>query len=135
MATLYSAEITAGQQARSGLGHVTKTAQYTVTASLATNDIIQMVSIPANHRIVEVVFSSNASVASTASLEVGDGSDTDRFISAASHASGAIGRMNNVAGSGYLYTSADTIDVKAVSITTPVAGTVITLSVTYTNDN
>jgi hypothetical protein len=91
-------------------------ATYTLTAALALNDVIQMVKIPKGATILNVVLTAddldtNGSPAIV--LDVGDGSDTDRFIDGSTIAQGGgiTNGMNVRTGFLYEYTAEDTIDV------------------------
>ena len=147
MATLYSDRVVnattrlTGTVARSGIGLMEETATYTLTAALALNDVIQMVRIPQNATIISMTLSaddldSNGSPAIV--LDVGDGSDTDRFIdgSTIGQAGGVEPAINNKAGHLHQYTSEDTIDVlvQVAPATGATSGT-IKLSVIYTLAN
>ena len=120
-------------QAKAGIGVCAVKATKAVTVALVTNDVIDFVQIPANATILDVKLASSGSIGATASLEVGvTGDDTDRFISAASHASAAVGSLNNVAGVGYTNTSAYTISVKAASMASGTTNASLTMTVLYT---
>ena len=117
MATLTSSKVASTVQARSGVnGVIAVYATYTLTAALALNDVIQMVKVPAGATILSVKLTaddldSNGSPAIV--LDVGDGSDTDRFIDGATigQAGGITAEQNVRTGFNYEYTAEDTIDV------------------------
>lgn len=132
MATLTSSGVAATVQARSGLDITSVVKSYTIAAGFATGDVIQMVKIPENATVLEVILSSSAGVGTTANLSVGDGLDADRYITSTAYTAAALTRLNAHTGVGYKYTAEDTIDVTGVSIATPTVGTVITLAVLYT---
>lgn len=134
MATYTADKCAATVQARGGIDVTEVVGTYTVSANLAANDVLQMVKIPAGATVTDVTVGASAAIAATSTGEVGDGSDTDRYI-----ASGAIGsnaasvsRLNSAAGLGYTYTSEDTIDIKFTTQTTPTTGAVIKLVAKYT---
>lgn len=91
--------------------------EYTLTsaAELGTiNNVIEMVRVPAGARIIGMhgYLPDNDGGASF-TLDVGDGSDTDRFIAASTvgQAAGWFSTVNMAStGVGYKYTAADTID-------------------------
>jgi hypothetical protein len=132
MATYSASKVATTVQSRAGIDITSVTSSYTIAVALVTSDVIQMCKIPAGATVQEVIFSGSASVGATASLSVGDGADTDRFITATSYAAAALTRTNAHTGHGYLYTTEDTIDVAAVSIVTGTTATVVTITVIYT---
>ena len=134
MATYQSDKTVSTVIARSGLDITSVTGTYTVSANLAANDVIEMVKIPARATVQEVIVSASASVAATSTGEVGDGSDTDRYVASGSIGGGAatLGRLNAATGHGYTYTSDDTIDIKFTVQTTPTTGAVLKLTAIYT---
>lgn len=83
MATYYSdnCSTTTIVQPKTGQETITVVGTYTVTANLAASDVIQMVKVPANAIIQDVIASTSASIAGTSTCQFGDGADTDRFIS------------------------------------------------------
>ena len=134
MATFQSDKTVSTVQARNGLDITSVTGTFTVSANLAANDVLEMVKIPARATVQEIIVSSSASIAATSPGEVGDGADTDRFITSGAIGSGAasLGRLNAATGHGYTYTSDDTIDIKFTVQTTPTTGAVIKLTAIYT---
>lgn len=132
MAIFTASKVASTAMARAGVQTITQTSNYTVVTNLTTADTIQMLKIPAGATIQEVIFSATASVGSTGSLSVGDGGATARFLASAAYTAAALNRLGVAAGHGYVYTAADTIDVTAVSIATPVTGAILTLTVIYT---
>lgn len=138
--TLVATNAGSGKQARNGIGIVSVTSKYSLTAALVINDVIQMVKIPKGAVIQEVILAAgDLDTASSPAIKliVGDGDDTDRFIKDASGIStiaqgGGVARMNNQVGAGHQYAADDTIDVKVD--TAPTTGTTsgdITLTVIY----
>lgn len=132
MTTFQASKVASTVQARGGIDITSVTGEFTVSSNLTTNDIIEMVKIPAGATVLEVIFSSSASVGSTGNLAVGDGGDTDRFITSSAVTAAALLRLNAHTGHGYRYTADDTIDVLAASIATPATGAVLRLTAIYT---
>lgn len=126
---------------------ITVTGQFNLSAALALNDVIQMVPIPQGAFIQGITLSStdtdtNGSPAII--YDVGDGSDTDRFIdgSTIGQAGGVVTNNGTVVptassgviatGLGYKYTVDDTIDVLVqVAPGTGATSGSILLTVTY----
>lgn len=139
MATLTTADVAAGVQTRtphSGVAAVSAT--FTLTAALAGADVIQMVKIPKNAQILDVILTVTDLDTGTPAivLDVGDGDDVDRFIDGATtgQAGGTV-RMGSgitTATNVHTYTADDTIDVTVATApgTGATTGTV-TLAVLY----
>jgi hypothetical protein len=134
MATFQSDKTVSTVQARNGIDITSVTGTFTVAANLAANDIVEMVKIPARAIVQEIIVSASASVAATSTGEVGDGADTDRYVTTGAIGSGAasLGRLNAATGHGFTYTSDDTIDIKFTVQTTPTTGAVLKLTAIYT---
>lgn len=134
MATFQADKTAATVQARGGIDLTSVTGTYTVGANLAANDVIEMVKIPAGATVQEVIVSASASVAATSTGQVGDGADTDRYVTSGAIGSGAasLSRLNAATGHGYKYTSDDTIDIVFTVQTTPTTGAVLKLTAFYT---
>lgn len=116
-------------QPRYNLNCVCYVATYTVPASLATADVIQMCKVAAGFKFIDATLASNAAVGVAAGLGLGDGNSTTRFMPNNTGYTAALAvRASIAAGFGYTYTVDDTIDVLCGTITTPTAGTVITLT-------
>lgn len=121
MATTYTADKAASTvQPRAGIDFTAVYSSYTIAAAVALNDVFQMCWVPKGATILHGVLAVSALDSSTGvTVDVGDGSDTDRFIAAStigrSGAAGSVafptGTGANVAGILYEYTVADTIDV------------------------
>jgi hypothetical protein len=115
------------------------TAEYEISAALALNDVLEMVKVPAGAIVVGCVLATDdldTNGTPTIVLDVGDGSDTDRYIDGSTVGqAGGVTDFSNLAigGIGYTYTSEDTIDilVQAAPATGATSGT-IKLSVFYT---
>lgn len=114
--TTQSTRAAASYQAREEHGPVV--IQQSITHSVAANptatDIIQLFKIPKNARVLEMVCTATDMDSSTGiAFSIGDGADTDRFITAAGGVVGqaaTIVRMDNPVGINYQYTADDTID-------------------------
>ncbi len=132
MATLTASKVASTVQYRVGLDITSVTASYTVSANLTTADVIQMVKIPKGATVLEVIFSSSASVGATGNMTVGDGDDADRYITTTAVTAAVLARTNAHTGHGVLYSADDTIDITAASIATPATGAVLKLTVIYT---
>lgn len=132
MATFQSSKVAASVMARSGLDTTTVTAEIAIPTGFATNDVLEMVKIPAGATVINCTLTSSAGVGATANLAVGDGGDTDRHITSTAFTASALVRTNAHSGHAYKYTADDTIDILAVSIATPTVGTVVRLTVEYT---
>ncbi len=143
MATLTNSSIPNYPAKTSGLAGNEKTivATHELEAALALNDLIPMVTVPANCTITRVILGTDdldSNGTPTLVLDVGDGDDTDRFIDGATVGqTGGITDMSDMAmtGFGYHYDSEDTIDVlvQAAPATGATSGT-ITLTVSYVMD-
>jgi hypothetical protein len=140
MATLYSDKITAGNPAREmPSGVLSVSAEYTVTAALALNDVIQMVKVPQNATVTEVVLSStdlDTGGSPAIVLDVGDTGDTDRLIDGATIGqAGGLTRTNVHTGHFVTYSAETTISVlvQVAPATGATSGT-IRLTVFYTMD-
>lgn len=123
------------KRVHNGVTQVTKT--YSVAANPTINDVQELIRIPSYARIHDLIVSITDMDASTGMLfEIGDGADTDRFVTSSSLGqTGGVVRINNTVGVGYQYTAEDTIDIKwtAAASGAFTAGTVI-LSVLYSAD-
>lgn len=109
---------------------------YALSAAFVVNDVVQMVKIPKNAVIDEVILGSDdldTGGAPAIVLAVGDGTTADRFITGSTVAQGGgFARLGVVAGMGYTYTADDTIDIKVT--TAPHTGTTsgtVSLTVIY----
>lgn len=136
MATLYSNLSKAGTRAGVGGGsqEVTVFSSYTVTANLALNDVIKMVTVPAGATITGITLSSTDLDSATALVyDVGDTADTDRHIAASTIGqAGGVTSTQALTGFGYTYTAATSIDVLVKTAPgTPVASGTINLAVRY----
>ena len=123
MATKTSQQVSAGVQPsilRVGLQRVFAT--FSLDASLSNGDVVQMLKVPVNARVMDVTlgYQSNGQ----GSLIVGDGIDTDRYIAASLMSSGVSVHRMNGAFTGYLYSADDTIDVTISASAQPSSGAI-----------
>lgn len=128
MATYYTDRTTIGTAGNTstyiparvdGRGLVWQAFSITIGTALATNDIIQLVTIPAGATILDGLIASGGTQGanSDSTFKVGDGSDDDRFLTTTQgivlRSGGGTSRFNPTAvltGVNYTYTSEDTID-------------------------
>jgi hypothetical protein len=142
MATLTTARSAAGIQPREEHGPVViqQSITHSVTANPAAADVLQLFKIPRGARILEVLFTStdmDTNATPTLTAEVGDGGDTDRFISSkaiGAAGAGVVQRLDNVVGLNYQYTAEDTIDVTFPATAATFAAGTITCVVMYSLD-
>lgn len=132
MATFTSSKAVSTVQARGGIDITSVTAEYTIPTGFATSDVVQMVKVPKDATIQEVILSSSAGVGATANLSLGDTGNTARYIASTAFTAATLARLGVHAGHGYKFTADGTIDIAAVSIATPTVGTVVRLTVIYT---
>lgn len=116
-------EAAATAQARSCVGETILHGEFDLatdnaSGALELNDVLQIVKVPKGFQVMEVILSTtdlDTGGSPTIELSVGDGGDTDRYISGTgstiAEASGGYARLSNIAGHGYIYTEDDTIDV------------------------
>lgn len=113
----------------------------------AINDVIQMVPIPKNAKIIDILVEWSDGFAGSSTFDVGDGDDDNRFYDAVDNSTndGRIslaggtkggsaiqeGPLTSMSGYGYVYTSADTIDI-TVEGAAAAAGDAFTMCVLYT---
>ena len=145
MSTVTSTASQSGVQPRSiHAGAIHVVAHYVLSGETA--DTIQMVKVPDNAVIHDIVFYLPAtSQAGSGKINycVGDGDSVNRFISTATASDTAvIARIDTAGGVGYTYSfsdnaspKADTIDVTFLSGTTATTSQTICLSVIYSVDN
>jgi hypothetical protein len=141
MATLTTARSAAGIQPREEHGPVViqQSITHSVTANPAADDRLQLFKVPRGARILEVLFTSTDMDTGTPTLtaEVGDGGDTDRFITSkaiGAAGAGVVQRLDNPVGLNYQYTAEDTIDVTFPATAATFAAGTITAVVLYSLD-
>jgi len=135
MATTYIADkAAAGVQPRTGEGLISVTSKYTLTAALVEGDVIQMLKVPNGAVMQNVIVSCDdldTDDTPAAVLEVGDGGDTDRYITGSTIAQGGgIASLAQHVGHGYQYTAEDTLDVKVTTAPATAAYENLTITVT-----
>ena len=124
MATLNSDHSSAGVQPRVlRVGLVSVTAVYSLASSISTGDVLQMIKVPVNSRLVDgyVKFIGTGGVGS---IIVGDGVDTDRYIAETSTWQAVATRMTRAVDP-YVYSVDDTIDITfSLSTVQPSTGSI-----------
>lgn len=125
MATVLANQASSGVQPKAlRVGIVSVVATYSLNQSLSTGDVIQMLKVPVNARIVDMYLSycSNGQ----GSLTVGDGVDTDRYITATAISSGltTVVRLNGSSLAPYTYSADDTVDVTISASAQPSSGAI-----------
>lgn len=134
--TQTSSQVAAGIQPKTRLGLNTVNAVFEIDHALELNDVIQMVKVPAGAKITEVILATDdldTNGTPLLGLDVGDGSDDNRFISASTIGrTSGVARLDQVDGLNYVYAAEDTIDVsvQAAPATGATSGT-IRLTVIY----
>lgn len=114
-------------------GVLNRIGEYTVATALSTDDVVQMVPIPKDARIVDMKLGI-ASASKYSTLDVGDGSDVDRYFDGIP--TGMVNNTFSLFGDGmsngmnYTYTSQDTIDITVLTSQLGV-GTKLDLHVQY----
>lgn len=141
MATTATARAAAGIQPREEHGPlvIQQSITHSVTANPVADDRLQLFKVPRGARILEVllVTTDMDSGGPTLTAEVGDGGDTDRFISSkaiGAAGAGVVHRLDNPVGLNYQYTAEDTIDVTFPATATTFAAGTITAVVMYSLD-
>lgn len=121
--TIKGSEAAASAPARSMVGETILYGEFDIATdnaggALELNDVLQIVKVPRGFQVMDVVLSTtdlDTGGSPTIELSVGDGGDTDRYISGTgstiAEAGGGYARLSNIAGHGYIYTADDTIDV------------------------
>lgn len=117
MATLSSDKVTSNLPARLiHAGVYTECARFTGTTAFSAGDVVQMVRVPANARVVGIQLQTNLiATTSAAVLTVGDGIDPNRYISATGTTIGS-GFSNQSSALGYEYSADDTVDVTVSTV-------------------
>lgn len=121
MPTTYSSSAVASTvQARAGIGVQTVAETYQAAVALVTDDVIQMVKIPAGATIVDIILSvDDLDTGAALILDVGDGDNDDRYILGATigQGGGTVRLGQGITGAAaadaanYTYTAEDTIDI------------------------
>jgi len=91
--------------------------QYEISAALVLNDVIQMVKVPKNAVILDVILATDdLDDGTNLVLAVGGPGAADKFITGSTIGqAGGVEHMNQVDGFGYVMTADDTIDVKVTT--------------------
>lgn len=126
MATVTSNQGSAGIQPKGlRVGLVAVSAVYSPNGSMSSGDVIQMIKVPANSRVIDLKI--NYALSGNGSFIVGDGVDTDRYV-AANTGSLSTGVVRMAAGglttAPYTYSTDDTIDITLSTSTNPSSGAV-----------
>lgn len=131
MATFYADQDGPTPHVGGGAQKVSVYKEYTFLAAPALNDVVQMVKVPSGAIVTNVVLGADdldTNGTPLIVLDVGDGSDTDRFIDGATsaQAGGTSAALAGTAGSfGYQYSADDTVDILVqVAPATGAVGTV-----------
>lgn len=110
----------------------TRYEMYTAEAARAAASVVEVVPVPKNCRIIEILLDWSAFGAGR-TLDVGDASNADRFFDGLDVSAAGNAQLNEdgVVGSlGYEYTAQDTIDVTVIGNTMPEDGW-LKMAVTY----
>lgn len=118
MATYQADAAQAGVQPRAGIHTHTRYFEFTVDTALAVDDVIELVKIPENGRVLDLALDvPDLDTGGTPAIvfDVGDGDDQDRYISGSTTGQGG-GSITTTdlrapgLGIGHQYSSTDTID-------------------------
>ena len=137
MATITATAAQAGAPAIMNVaGSLTRSVQMSLSASLSSGDVIQMLRVPNGALITDVVFIVDALGGGNYTWAVGDGGTAGRyFVSLSAGSTSSINRMTLATGYGYSYSAEDTIDITCSTATTSSAAGSVKLIVTYTVQN
>lgn len=124
MATKTANQASAGVQPKAlRVGLVNVVATYSLDQSLSNGDVVQMLKVPVGARLVDgyLIYASSGQ----GSLIVGDGVDTDRYITQTAISAGvtATVRFNGIPAP-YSYSTDDTIDVMISASAPPSTGAI-----------
>jgi len=111
------------------------TEDYTVSTTLATGDIIQMVKVPKGARIIGGHVAFNLTGTPNLPFSLGDGGDADRFMTSTTVNSTAAFQAFNSSVMDHDYTDDDTIDLTVGTVTAAPTGGTITVTVLYQMDS
>ena len=134
MAVFQTTRISSSKPDRANPGTNTIVEVFTVSSNLATTDTIEFAFVPKNAIITDFIFSSTASLGSTANIIIGDASDTDRLLTTQAVTGAVVARLNNAAGVGFRYTDRTKLYLTCSSIVTPATGAVLDFILTYRMD-
>ena len=110
-----------------------RAATYTFGAAQSAGDVIQMVPVPKGALIHDVIANYAGLGGGALTVNVGDGNSATRYN--ASTSTNAVNVVHATKGTGYSYSTDDTIDVTVGTATSASAGTSIYLAVLYSVDN
>lgn len=128
-------------QARAGIDITAVYGTYEVAVQIVVNDVFQMVKVPKNATILEVICALDDNDGGSAAIaDVGDGTTTGRFISATtiSQGGGVVRLGQGITGVSaadclaYTYTAEDTVDIKFTTAPASTGTGTMTLVVIYT---
>lgn len=115
-------------------GPVTRVVSHTVSTALSAGDVVQMLRVPSGCTVVDLKLKTDLFGGGNATMIVGDGNDTDRYLGSTSTSASLAAVVSILpTGFGYTYTADDTIDIVFATVTSASAVGVVTLAVTYTN--
>lgn len=115
-----STAVTTGRSYESSQPGVTQTIyeKYTAAEALAADSVIRMVPVKAGMKIVDMKIKFTA-FGTGRTVDVGDGSDVDRFLDGGNVAAAGVLSCSASAGFFYEYTADDTIDITVLGETMP----------------
>lgn len=111
MATLTANKASAGVQPHGiRVGLVSTTATFSANGSMSSGDVVQMIKVPQNSQVVYLW--TGYQLSGVGSIVIGDGVDTDRYLTATA-ASAGVGPFSAMPQAlvPYTYSTDDTIDV------------------------
>ncbi|MGI9451989.1 MAG: hypothetical protein ACR2QH_15315 [Geminicoccaceae bacterium] len=102
-------------------------------ANLAATDTIEICKLPANARVLDIIVGHTS--AATMTIDVGDGTDVDKYLDGVVIASAAVGRLNEgVTGLMDFNTAEVTVTLTVNAITTPNTTGEVNAVVLYSQD-
>jgi hypothetical protein len=119
MATKTGTKAVAGIQPKgTSVATYAQSSVYAVTASLSAGDVIQMCKVPARTQVIYLAVSGGSG---SASINVGDGVDADRYITGLASTATTANTAINTLYVPYTYSTDDTIDITVSAVTTGTA--------------
>lgn len=98
-------------------GVTSEIAFYSASGTFSAGDVIQMVKVEPGAQVVDVrVYGNTLATSGGATLSVGDGGDSGRYIATATVGATVVGSLNKEGGVNYEYTVADTVDVLVAAV-------------------
>jgi hypothetical protein len=113
---------------------ITVYAELALTVAPVINDVYEMINVPAGARIISwTLGADDIDTATGVTLSLGDGASTARYVSASTLAQTGAAPVNALlkTGYGFVYTTADTIDILCAAAPTTFAAGSIRCSVSY----